>query len=145
MNIAIGIAVLLLLLFAFRHRLFPAKTSRRAPKQKCPLPESLNDEQLNKLDPNAHPFHCVSVESKSNICAASKKIIGKRFLSRLAPKLPLTQCSNPSCRCRYTHHEDRREPNSDRRIGFGLQQELYGAYGEQNRRQNPKGRRVGDY
>ena len=42
----------------------------------------------------------------------------KRYLSGAAPKLPLPNCTNLECKCRFVHHKDRRE-GEDRRNPFG--------------------------
>lgn len=49
-----------------------------------------------------------------------------------------------NCQCRYQHHEDRRQLGNDRRVEYGVTRELFGAFGEQNRRDRPKGRRATD-
>jgi hypothetical protein len=43
---------------------------------------------------------------------------GRRFLSNLAPRLPLDGCDAADCSCRFTHHNDRRT-GKDRRSPFG--------------------------
>jgi hypothetical protein len=42
---------------------------------------------------------------------------GKRFLSGAAPRIPLPECDVLECKCRFVHHEDRRE-GDDRRNPF---------------------------
>jgi hypothetical protein len=57
----------------------------------------------------SNPWHAVSVLSTPVCCQASQELRGRRFLSRDAPRLPLTDCPQPhSCRCAYKHHADRR-------------------------------------
>jgi hypothetical protein len=53
-------------------------------------------------------FHAVSIVLGANACDAAKAFAGTRFLSREAPRLPLKECDNPDCSCRYQHHDDRR-------------------------------------
>ena len=55
-----------------------------------------------------NPFHAVSIAPGPEACEAAQVRAGKRFLSREAPRLPLAECGNPECRCRYQHHDDRR-------------------------------------
>jgi hypothetical protein len=49
------------------------------------------------------------VDAKASSCAAAHDLRKKRFLSKEAPSLPLSECGNRSaCECTYKHHEDRR-------------------------------------
>jgi hypothetical protein len=91
-----------------------------------------------------HPFHCVAVAPGNQDCDARQAIDGKRFLSADAPPLPLPGCQQAHCQCHYEHYEDRRVPGSDRRARYGLTEELYGHFGETNKRLMPKGRRRSD-
>jgi len=55
------------------------------------------------------PWHAVSVVTGRWCCDAARGILGARFLSRDAPRLPLTGCTSlESCVCSYRHHADRR-------------------------------------
>lgn len=63
-------------------------------------------------------FHAVSIKLGPNACEAAQSMTGKRFLSGAAPKLPLPNCKNLECKCRFVHHKDRRE-GQDRRSPFG--------------------------
>jgi hypothetical protein len=65
----------------------------------------------------ANPYHAVSIEAGPRACAACKAVADKRYLSTAAPKLPIEGCTSAACRCRYVHHEDRRE-RQDRRVNF---------------------------
>lgn len=56
----------------------------------------------------SHPYHAVSVIPGVVSCAAAHRFTGQRFLSRLAPKLPLPTCDAVQCTCRFKHHKDRR-------------------------------------
>ena len=88
-------------------------------------------------------FHAVSLKATGNACDAAKAMMGRRFLSAAAPKLPLPECDVLECRCRFTHHKDRRS-GKDRRSPFGA-----GSFGggtgshERERRENV-GRREED-
>ncbi len=64
------------------------------------------------------PYHCVSIRSPKDACEAAKQLMGKRFLSREAPPLPLPNCTAKHCRCHDAHHEDRRVDDGDRRAPF---------------------------
>jgi hypothetical protein len=54
-------------------------------------------------------WHAVSIVSSTACCATAIVLLGTRFLSKEAPRLPLKGCLMDSdCRCAYQHHEDRR-------------------------------------
>lgn len=42
------------------------------------------------------------------VCAAMRALAGKRLLYKDAPLLPLPGCGQPTCRCQYKLHADRR-------------------------------------
>jgi hypothetical protein len=55
------------------------------------------------------PWHAVSIVSSAACCATAMGLLGTRFLSNEAPRLPPKGCLMGSgCRCSYQHHEDRR-------------------------------------
>jgi hypothetical protein len=55
------------------------------------------------------PWRAVSIISSVACCATAMELLGARFLSKEAPRLPLKGCLMGSdCRCSYQHHEDRR-------------------------------------
>jgi hypothetical protein len=62
-------------------------------------------------------YHAVSIKFDSNACNAAKEMAGRRFLSSAAPRLPLPDCNALECRCRFSHHKDRRA-GKDRRSPF---------------------------
>jgi len=78
-----------------------------------------------------NPYHAVSIAHQPGCCAEAAALEGKRFLAAAAPKLPLRDCEAASCRCRYKHHEDRRD-EEDRRVlafdarGLGKQERRVG-------------------
>ncbi|KFZ39214.1 hypothetical protein HR45_02150 [Shewanella mangrovi] len=127
MNLVILLTVLLVLFLAFMHLLAPSRS------------------KLQKASGKArNPYHAVSITSDGKCCDAAAAIEGKRYLSADAPTLPLKHCNEDFCHCRYLHFEDRRVPGSDRRLDYGITHDLYGAFGEVNRRKKPRGRRVSD-
>jgi hypothetical protein len=65
-----------------------------------------------------NPFHAVSIEFGQSACQQARKLEGQRFLSASAPMLPLAGCGTTACRCRYVHHNDRRDYQHDRRVNF---------------------------
>jgi hypothetical protein len=63
----------------------------------------------------ANPYHAVSIEPGFKACEAARRQEGRRFLSTVAPMLPLKECTQATCQCRYAHHQDRRTQR-DRRM-----------------------------
>jgi hypothetical protein len=59
--------------------------------------------------PFRQPWHAVSIIAKLEACPVSEGLRRKRFLSDMAPPLPVPECSSPwRCKCTYLHHSDRR-------------------------------------
>ncbi len=57
-----------------------------------------------------NPWHAVSVVPGTNCCTNVRQYSGRRFLSSQAPPaLPLKNCPQIACTCRYRHHDDRRD------------------------------------
>jgi len=66
------------------------------------------------------------IPDTDNCCAASKAIAGRRLLREEAPTLPLKNCDQQICGCRYWHLNDRRtRARRDRDIGIGLMSEMF--------------------
>jgi hypothetical protein len=53
-------------------------------------------------------WRAVTIEAGPGRCAAAEAMLGKRFLAKEAPPLPLPGCNSQLCQCRYKHLEDRR-------------------------------------
>jgi hypothetical protein len=98
--------------------------------------------RLAKAAPkSSQAFHAVSIEPGRNCCHSARELQGKRFLSREAPTLPLKNCTNGGCTCRYEHHEDRRVgPRRARDMGVAID----GWQEEDNRASSARGRRKTD-
>lgn len=56
-----------------------------------------------------NPWHAVVIQPGPKRCQAVEALAGNKYLSKDAPKLPLRDCTEPQCSCRYRHHEDRRD------------------------------------
>ncbi len=67
--------------------------------------------------PATPAYHAVEVLAPGG-CRAARAHRGVRYLSSEAPALPLPECSQDECRCRYRHHEDRR--SGDRRTSLDV-------------------------
>lgn len=145
------ILAIILLLFLFKHRFTRIKIrrSRRGSTPPANMSASVISEEA-PLEPvsrqsTRHPYHCVEIINDDGFCESAKQLKGKRFLSKDAPELPLAGCNKTECLCHYLHHEDRRGQTEDRRVDFGVTRELYGVFGEPNRRQqSTRGRRNSD-
>ena len=86
-------------------------------------------------------WHAVSIVSNAACCPAAMGLVGTRFLSSEAPRLPLKHCSMSAvCRCSYHHHDDRRSLS---RRSQDLWSPGSGGYGGEDRRRE-RGRRVTD-
>jgi len=62
-------------------------------------------------------YHAVSIKHSGHACKAAEDMMGRRFLSTAAPKLPLPGCDVLDCSCRFIHHKDRRA-GKERRSPF---------------------------
>lgn len=96
-----------------------------------------------RVTPVSERYHSVSVKPMEGACDAVKALSDHRYLVAAAPMLPLSDCRNPRCDCRYVHHQDRREPGSDRRQSTELPPETRLLRGSGNRR-TKRGRRRED-
>ena len=90
-----------------------------------------------------NPYHAVSIVAGPQCCAAAKAQVGRRYLSKEAPRLPVAGCDRPDCRCRYAHHDDRRA--LPRRIVDGRDARPAAPYkGPERRLKSSAGRRLQD-
>lgn len=87
-----------------------------------------------------NPYHAVSIAPGLFVCSEAKKLAGVRFLSREAPTLPFKNCDSEECRCRYQHHEDRRQTERRHRDMWDSGRHWMG----QERRHEQRGRRATD-
>jgi hypothetical protein len=61
------------------------------------------------------PWHAVSIFCGAACCPSALELLGTRFLSKEAPRLPLKDClMGTACHCSFRHHDDRRV--SSRRV-----------------------------
>lgn len=58
----------------------------------------------------SNPWHAVSIQPGAKRCEAATALLGRRFLSSEAPRLPLAACDEPACQCRFRKYDDRRTP-----------------------------------
>ncbi len=83
-------------------------------------------------------FHAVAIVPGERACAEAKDLLGKRFLSREAPALPLKNCGSARCECRYEHYEDRRK---SKRRAHDLGVSIDGFDGDDHRQKSRRDRR----
>src|SRR5580658_3553063 len=115
---------------------FLAKAPRTSSPQK-PAPKS----GATVPSPGVN-FRAVSVEPGPRCCLAAKAGIGKPFLVRDAPKLPLANCTMPTaCSCKFRKASDRRDDDR-REIGMSETGRWYGA--TEKRQREKRGRRRTD-
>jgi hypothetical protein len=90
-----------------------------------------------------HPFRATSIVLGENACEAARALAEKPYLDkdRDTPLLPLADCTAAKCTCKYTHQQDRRDIDEDRRFSSSLQSELYSTTDNKNRRIKKRGRR----
>lgn len=88
-------------------------------------------------------YHAVSVICGPGACQQARALVDKRFLPAELSQLPLADCTSSNCQCKFTHFDDRRDSESDKRAPTALRSELYTASGKPERRAGG-GRRKGD-
>jgi len=84
-------------------------------------------------------WHAVSMVPGPRACAAARKSMGARYLSKDAPLFPLPDCDARFCTCHFRHHPDRR--HALRRAADVM---ASGAYWAAQERRRSHGRRVND-
>ncbi|GEM_PF-855478 len=116
--ITLGVALLAAAFLLLRGR-------RQSPEKKEPASRPLASltprEQLERLH-KSDKFWGVAIETREDghTCKAVRKITNQEFQTFDAPKLPLDECDNMNCRCRYyglpdLRQSERRETTTDRR------------------------------
>ena len=69
-----------------------------------------------------HPFRATSIVLGESPCEAARALAEKPYLDkdRNTPLLPLEDCTAARCSCKYTHRQDRRDMDEDRRFSASL-------------------------
>lgn len=138
--LVIGLVGVLLLVLILRsglrkpHREQTSRLSRASQAKKPAAPQN--------------PFRATSIVAGPNACEAVMRLSEKRFLAsaKEVPQLPLPDCDQSKCTCKYAHHADRREErNDDRRGPPGLRTELHKHLDKEERRRKKRGRRASDW
>ena len=76
-------------------------------------------------------------------CSSVEKIANRTYLATEAPALPLGQCSEKECKCRYLYLDDRRD-SEDRRAMLGQLSRVYLSYQSDDDRRQILRRRITD-
>ena len=99
MGATIGIFLIVILIAL----IVMAQRNKATTNKRSPLP--------GRHDPakTGSQFHAVSLQSSGSACEAATAMEGKRFLAGAAPRIPLPECDVPKCKCRFIHHQDRRD------------------------------------
>ena len=106
--VAVGIAVIALLLIAFRR---PGKRAKAKRIQKSISADRASERESTQ-------WRAVKISPGLLCCEASAKLADQVFLARESPRLPLDGCTESGCKCKYLHLEDRRS-GDDRRVELG--------------------------
>lgn len=99
---------------------------------KKPAPKVLAKPATAGKDTAGKDYRAVSVAPGIKCCSAANDIVGKLFLLRDGPRLPLANCTMPTnCSCKFKKAADRRD--GDRRI-FGTSETGRWFAGPENRK-----------
>ena len=110
--IAAGFLIVLLLIVR-RYEKDSAKIKTAKPKRPINPQVKQAAETRNPANKSSE-FHAVAITCNDSACDAAKALLGKRFLSNDAPRLPLEDCTLPACECQFRHYADRRNPKNRR-------------------------------
>lgn len=73
-------------------------------------------------------YPAVTIAPGGDACAAAKAAEGRRVLAVEAPRLPLSDCTQPhACQCRFKKYADRRDESETerRQRGVSMRSVLY--------------------
>lgn len=92
--------------------------SRRSGSGARPKRSQKHQATASLSDRSTTQWRAVKIEPGLISCRAAEKLADQVFLSKESPRLPLEDCSETGCRCKYVHLDDRRS-GGDRRIELG--------------------------
>lgn len=138
--LVIGILAVIAAALLFRSNASKPKSGRSAASGKPQGPARTPSAPKN-------PYRATSIVIGPHACEAVKRLGNKRFLvaQNETPQLPLPDCNERRCTCKYAHHADRREEGGDRRAPPGLRTELHKHTEDAERRTKKRGRRTSDW
>lgn len=107
-------------------------------------PAGMNNKELaDKREQGNCRYRCVEVlPGGLDCCQAARDILGKRFLRKEIPSLPLDACDAKDCRCSYELLDDRR--TGARRISDVVGNTTTLFFDSDNRQRTSSGRRFTD-
>jgi hypothetical protein len=137
--LTLGMVAIVAVVLALRSNIRAPNNGKEAGAKKFRSSDKRNSTKAN-------PYRATAIVSGENNCQAAKAIGEKRFLvaDRDIPRLPLTNCDVANCTCTYSHYEDRRNEDGERRGPMGLHSELHQYFGQMERRVK-RGRRELDW
>jgi len=92
---------------------------------------------------NQKKYPAVMIAASRSACAAAKAQDGRRILATDAPRLPLSDCTQPhDCQCRFSKYADRRDEFDSERRHHGVSMRSVLFAGKERRRSG--GRRSED-
>ena len=97
-----SVAVTLVLIAVLIMLIVMARRNKAITSKRPPLPGR------DELAKTGSQYHAVSLQFSDSACEAAKALENKRFLSGVAPRIPLPECDVQKCKCRFIHHDDRR-------------------------------------
>ena len=89
-------------------------------------PRTKNIQVAHEKKASSNLFAGVEIRCDANACSGANDLIGKALLATNAPTLPLPQCPNSICDCRYVKTTDRRE-DIRRASDAGIRNSIFGA------------------
>jgi hypothetical protein len=113
MNTLIGIIAIAVMLVA----LVLLVSKRSGKKSGLPRPKKKQSTSATS-NVQSTQWRAVKISPGLISCSAVQKLAYTKFLARDCPSLPLSNCSQRECQCKYIHHEDRRA-DGDRRVDLG--------------------------
>ena len=138
------IAAIVVLVFVVLALYFKTKSSDKKPKRTKKQARIAKPDKSRKTSATADKaeknYPGIAIKLCPNACDAAKDLQKTRYLSGQAPLLPLPECDQPNCACKYVHYSDRRDINEDRRHAYSMKTELYDTTGNENRRQKKERR-----
>ena len=140
-----GIAYLAIALLAIAAVVLALRANIRSPNTHSSVSAKKPAAAVKSTSAKRNPYRAIAIATGENPCAAANDIAGQRFLmsERNVPPLPLPNCDAAKCACTYSHFEDRRDKDGDRRGPVGLNSELHRYRGQVEQRKT-RGRRASD-
>lgn len=128
----------LVLLFAVAAAVYFYSLQKKVPKrqrvrEKAAVKKPRAGSSKKVQESTSNQYHAISICCEEHACAAALANQDKRYLVADVPTLPLSGCAAGQCNCRYEHHDDRRSDEGDRRLSFGLSQDLHGVSSAERR------------